>query len=78
MADVADVIKQAQDRINPVLHGLPPPVQGLILADLLAMWLAGHFTTDPEETDLLREELLQRHCQSVRELVEINAKILGT
>lgn len=66
-------------RIAPLLKGKPPSVQGAVLADLLAMWLAGHGVEgNADETLKLRATLLAEHCRVVRELVEVNAKILGT
>jgi hypothetical protein len=68
--------------IMPLLKGKPPEVQGAVLADLLAMFLAGHL--DPNEigadakpnTDQIREELLTLHIEKVRELTAINEKII--
>ena len=53
------------DRIRPILGGHHPAVQGAVLADLLAIWLAGH------QADL-REALLDVHIEKVRELVPVN------
>src|SRR5262245_21904161 len=57
------------EAIKPHLAGRPPAIQGAALADLLAIWLAGH----PAE---VREALLAEHISTVRELVPINAAIL--
>jgi hypothetical protein len=53
------------NRVHPILAGHHPAIQGAVLADLLATWLAGH---DPE----VREALLEAHVHSVRERVPIN------
>jgi hypothetical protein len=54
-------------------------VQGAVLADLLAIWLAGHHVAgDEDATRKMRAELLSMHCTMVRELTSINAKIVGT
>jgi hypothetical protein len=53
------------DTIKPAFAGLPPAVQGAALADLLAIWIAGH---DPE----LREKVLEIHIEGVRALVPHN------
>jgi hypothetical protein len=53
------------DRIRPILAGNHPAVQGAVLADLLAMWLAGH----PAE---LREALLALQIDKALQLVPIN------
>jgi hypothetical protein len=70
-------IARTVERIGPILAGRPPEIQGAILADLLAMWLAGHHCAGDEYlTQQLREGLLAEHCTAVRQLVEINAHIL--
>lgn len=67
------------ERIKPILAGQPPEVQGAALADLLAIWLAGHvYENLPGATDAMREALLLAHIEQVRALVPINAKVLGT
>jgi hypothetical protein len=53
----------------PLLAGRGPFVQGAALADLVAMYLAGHA---PE----LREEVLALHVAAVRKLVPVNAAML--
>jgi hypothetical protein len=50
--------------IQPLLHGRGPELQGAVLADLLAMFIAGHHPG-------LREEILQMHLGAVRELVPV-------
>lgn len=56
--------------IGPLLAGYHPAEQGAALADLLAIWLAGH----PHE---IREALLANHVDRVRELVPPNVKAMG-
>lgn len=55
--------------ISAVLVGKPPEIQGAVLADLLAMWLAGH-------PSFARDEVLAQHIELVLELIEPNEKIL--
>src|SRR5262249_47615098 len=63
--------------IRPELTGKPRNVQGAVLADVLAIWLAGHIVPgDKKATDALREDLLKTHLQQVRTLVEISHKII--
>jgi hypothetical protein len=60
------------------LAGKPAQVQGAVLADLLAMWLAGHvFRVSCDATRTLRQELLQMHLKTVRQLIPENAKAMG-
>jgi hypothetical protein len=67
------------DKIKPLLAGKSAEVQGAVLADCLAIWLAGHHVEgDEDATRKLRAELLAMHCSVVRELTAINAKIMGT
>jgi hypothetical protein len=74
-AEVMETVKS----IMPLLKGKPPPVQGAVLADLLAMWLAGHWIPDdPEETREIRAQMLAQHMETVIALTEMNAKELGT
>jgi hypothetical protein len=62
-------------KIRPLLAGLPPAMQSAILADLLAIWLAGHHVAgDAEATLTLRAHLLAEHCQLVWRLVPVNAR----
>jgi hypothetical protein len=63
------------ERIGRILHGRDPAVQSAALADLLAMWLAGHVVPgDPAETDRLRSDLLRDHVRLVADLVRPNAE----
>jgi hypothetical protein len=67
------------DRIRPLLAGHDPDIQGAVLADLLAIWLAGHHVEgDKDATRKLRAELLAEHCTAVRQFTSVNAKIIGT
>jgi hypothetical protein len=64
--------------ISPVLRGRKPAVQGAVLADLLAIWLAGHQVEgDPEATLKLRGDILGTHLLMVEELVAVNARLIG-
>ena len=65
--------------IKALLAGKPPEIQGAVLAELLAVWLAGHHVAgDAEATRKVRADLLAAHCHAVRLLTRTNAKILGT
>jgi hypothetical protein len=72
-------IEALVEQIKPSLAGVPPEIQGAALADLLATWLAAHHVAgDEDATRTMRAELLAMHCGAVRELVPVNAKIMGT
>jgi hypothetical protein len=72
-------VTNAVERMKPHLAGRTPEVQGAILADLLAIWLAGHQVEgDSDATRALRAGMLAAHLLGVWELVAVNAKILGT
>lgn len=71
-----DLNRQCRD----VLAGHGPEVQGAVLADLLATYLAGHFVAEgeddnPAQTADLREQLLQLHVAAVRTLIPVNEAI---
>lgn len=57
------------DRIKPLLAGHPPEVQGAVLADLLALWLAAHNSD-------ARAGVLDAHLNGVIQLVELNEQTL--
>jgi hypothetical protein len=59
--------------IRPLLAGRDANVQGAVLADLLAMYLAGHVQLgDPKATKRMREQVLKLHLTGVRALIDIN------
>jgi hypothetical protein len=61
------------EKIGLLLAGHDPEVQGAALADLLALWLAGHIAPgDKKATDEVRRLLLDAHVKAVLELVPIN------
>jgi hypothetical protein len=71
-ADVDPIVES----IKPLLAGHAPEIQSAVIAELLAIWLHGHQSLDPKKLSLrnlkqFREEMLHRHVEFVRELVEI-------
>lgn len=73
--DAADVFNIVQ-AIRPLMVGKSPEVQGAVLADLLATWLAGHIVRgDPKATKRLREFMLKQHIVAVRALIDLNYKM---
>jgi hypothetical protein len=64
------LVTEVVDRIRPILGGHHPAVQGAVVADLVAIWLAGH------QADL-REALLDSHIDTVRQLVPANVAAMG-
>lgn len=78
MTDV-ERVKRLTWRIAKILAGQGPEIQGAVLADLTAVWLASHYVeNDADATLAMRSELLAMHCIAVRRLTEINAKIIET
>jgi len=73
----AQEILELVEKIKPLLAHNDPQVQSAVLAELLSIWLVGfHISDDREATEQLRAELLARHCELVRELTAVNAKML--
>lgn len=62
------------DRIRPILAHRNPAIQSAALADLLALYIAGHQATEGDKNalDELREEVLAMHMQLVRDLIPAN------
>ena len=74
--DFSDQVLLVADQIKPILAGQGSPIQSAILAELTAIWLAGHIIPDdPEETRRLRAELLDGHVRLIRQLIEANAEL---
>lgn len=63
-SDLAYEAEIISKRIQPMLKGRPSHVQSAVLADLLSLWLAGHW---PPE---LRDVLLDDFVKLVRDLVQ--------
>jgi hypothetical protein len=60
------------DRISPILAGQPAEVQGAVIADLAAMWLAGHRDARGRAAgDRFRDRLLHLHAEHVRDLARM-------
>jgi len=75
---VTDDVKPLTNACMAVLDGAPREISGAVLADLLAMWLAGHVIIgDAEATSKLRARLLMQHVGAVLALTEVNAHIIG-
>lgn len=84
LADIAverimELVEQLRPRVFPFLAGQPPAIQGGVLADLLAIWLAGHCVPgDLAATRAARAELLADFLVLLERLVSINAARFGT
>jgi hypothetical protein len=61
--------KKLVERIEPMLSGKGPEVQGAVLVDLVATWLAGHH---PD----LRPEVLTQFMVTLVRLAAINEKLI--
>jgi hypothetical protein len=73
----ADATLALVSAISPLLEGKPSQVQGAVLADLLAMWLAGHVNqNNPDKSDRIRKKMLDLHLEAVHRLVEINYQMI--
>jgi hypothetical protein len=63
-------------KIRTMLEGKPPEMQGAVLADLLAMWVAGHVDAlSQDDSKGVRELILQVHLEAVRGLIPVNYKL---
>jgi hypothetical protein len=71
LKDDARRASELVDAIKPILAGEKPCIQGAVLADLVAMWLAGHVANDPKESLAIRETMLEAHTNAVRGLIQV-------
>lgn len=73
---LAQECQELVKQIRPMLAGRDRRVQSSVLADLLSIWLAGHFAGSAEANEALREELLEAHLALVRDLIEPNEEMI--
>jgi hypothetical protein len=80
--DHADFVNRCE-RIYRVLTGAGSETQGSILANLLSLWLAGHFIHDPTSggidrvaTNELRTAMLHEFIKLVRDLIPLSEEEL--
>jgi hypothetical protein len=65
------------DQISPLLAGRGPEVQGAVLGELVATWLAGYQAIEDDvDIDACREELLHHHVRLIRALIPIQEALL--
>lgn len=68
--------------IKPFFAGVDPMVVGAALADLLSILLASHVIKDDadeiqrDQTDEMREEMIENFLRAVRNLTPVNEKII--
>jgi hemerythrin len=73
LVEEADEVVALVHAIELFLAGRASEVQGAALADLLAMWLAGHVVRgDPQASEAYREKVLELHLDAVRRLIPVN------
>lgn len=80
MSDDDDAHRAAAlvEQIKPILAGEAPEVQSAVLADLLAMWLAGNVVLgDAAETTRLRADLFDDFVRLVGNLIRLNEQKMG-
>ncbi|MBO0715830.1 MAG: hypothetical protein J2P55_00645 [Rhizobiales bacterium] len=63
--------------IEPMMVGRGPELQAYVLAELAAIFIAGHKTDDQDSTELLRCAVYDQWISLVRNLVPIVAKQRG-
>lgn len=67
-AIAADALFQ---RIRPLLGGYEPGMQGAVLAQLVALWLAGFVSDDPAEEAAARDDFLNDMVRTIRQLIPV-------
>jgi hypothetical protein len=66
------IVDEIWPTVSAALAGRHPLIQGAVLADLVATWLAGYTGEHTKQVDRMREELLQLHVDTVRRLIPVN------
>jgi hypothetical protein len=68
------ITRELWPTISAALGGQPVVIQGMVLADLTAMWLAGHVVDgNPKRSSELRERLLESQTDAIRDLAAMYA-----
>jgi acyl transferase domain-containing protein len=70
-AALSAAIDALVEAIRPILAGQPSPAIGAALGELVAMFIAGHFSGDRADTDNFRESMISAHVNLVRALVPV-------
>jgi hypothetical protein len=71
--------EQLVQQIKPLLAGKDAIEVGIALADLTALWIAGHVVINDEAKTLeMRSSLFAAHCAIVRDLTKLNAQDLDS
>jgi N-dimethylarginine dimethylaminohydrolase len=79
LTTIQAAVKKLWPELQAVLAGRPAKEQGAILADLTAIWIAGHVERgNPAGTQRLRNQLVLHQLDYIDQLVPINAKLLRT
>ncbi len=65
-------VQELAERIKPLLAGRSPEIQSAVLAELLSLWLAGHYLMGPATI----ERLLELHIDLVRKFLPENIRAL--
>jgi two-component sensor histidine kinase len=72
--EAVELVADRVAKIRKIMGGLSPQIQGAILADLLAIWLAGHRSLDGDDKKL-RQHVLANFMRTMRQLIPVNVAI---
>lgn len=67
-----NVVDEIVDQMHDLLAGKGREVQGAVIADILARWLAGHIHPDGSDATPFRELLLTDLMDAVRKLIPLH------
>lgn len=76
MEEIDAIVGELWPAVKAALAGRGPMIQGAVLADLVAIWLAGHTGSNKEAIALYREELIGLHVEFVRKLIPVEEALL--
>jgi hypothetical protein len=64
---------------KPLLAGISPETQMSVLAELVALWLAGHYAAGADDRRALRNEMFDLFTRLVSDLVPaLESEVLAT
>jgi len=66
--EMKELLEPLLERIEPILNGQPPELQGVLLADLQATWFAGF-------CDEHRPPIIESQFDAIRDLTELYVMI---
>jgi len=69
-------VQRLVEEVGEVLHGQPEQIQGAVLADLVATFIASHFGATKVQTERIRKRVIDLHLYTVKKLIRPNEAMI--